>query len=137
MTKERILLEEPELPAVDITGPITVTDDEIAPVTQEEEVSEETTKDAFISLIANEIANNYSSIDSFKSIKNTLTTSTLDDSLKESVSEIIEGIIDNRTLEIGMFQTILEQLDPDMKELISDGKSVAEEETQEEKIELE
>jgi len=137
MTKERILLEEPELPAVDITGPITVTDDEIAPVEKVEEVSEETTKDAFISLIANEVANNYSSIDSFKSIKNTLATSSLDDSLKESVSDIIEGIIDNRTLEIGMFQTILEQLDPDMTQLIDDGKSVAEVETKEEKVEIE
>lgn len=144
--KERILLEEPvedptlsnipevELPAVELTEPITVTDAEIAQVA-EPEVSEETTKDAFISLIANEVSNNYNNIDSYKSIKSTVKESSLDESIKESIIETVEGLIDNRTLEIGMLQTILEQLDPDMTQLINDGKEVVETSTEEVKTE--
>lgn len=142
--KERILLEEPvedptlsnipELPAVELTEPITVTDTEIAQVA-EPEVSEETTKDAFISLIANEVSNNYNNIDSYKSIKSTVKESSLDESIKESIIETVEGLIDNRTLEIGMLQTILEQLDPDMTQLINDGKEVVEASTEEVKTE--
>lgn len=131
--QEKILLEEPvdALPAVELTEPITVTDAEIAQVA-EPEVSEETTKDAFISLIANEVSNNYNNIDSYKSIKSTVKESNLDESIKESIIETVEGLIDNRTLEIGMLQTILEQLDPDMKQLIDDGKVAVESETKEE-----
>lgn len=133
---EKILLEEPEdaLPAVELTEPITVTDTEIAQVA-EPEVSEETTKDAFISLIANEVSNNYNNIDSYKSIKSTVKESSLDESIKESIIETVEGLIDNRTLEIGMLQTILEQLDPDMTQLINDGKEVVETSTEEIKSE--
>lgn len=132
MIKHRILLEEPEtLPAVELTEPVTVTDTEIAEV-EEPAVSEEVTKDAFISLIANEVSNNYSNIDSYKSIKNTVKESNLDESTKESIIETVEGLIDNRTLEIGMLQTILEILDPEMTQLIDDGK-VAVEATQEAK----
>lgn len=124
--KEKILLEEPvdELPAVELEQPITVTDTELEKVA--EEVPEEVEKDAFISLFANEVSKNYNDIESFKSIKSTLGESNLDESTKESIIETVEGLIDNRTLEIGIFESILEQLDPDMTKLIDDGKEVAE-----------
>lgn len=120
---EKILLEEPEdiLPAVEITEPITVTDTEIA----QPEVSPEIEEDAFVNLITTEISNNYTAIDSLKSIKVTLDASTLDEDKKASVNKIIEDIIDNRTLEIGMFQTALEQLNPEMSSTIEDGEELA------------
>lgn len=120
---EKILLEEPEdtLPAVEITEPITVTDTEIA----QPEVTSEVEEDAFVNLITTEISNNYTAIDSLKSIKVTLDASTLDEDKKASVNKIIEDIIDNRTLEIGMFQTALEQLNPEMSSTIEDGEELA------------
>lgn len=120
---EKILLEEPEdiLPAVEITEPITVTDTEI----EQPEVTPEVEEDAFVNLITTEISNNYTAIDSLKSIKVTLDASTLDEDKKASVNKIIEDIIDNRTLEIGMFQTALEQLNPEMSSTIEDGEELA------------
>lgn len=122
--QEKILLEEPvedTLPAVEITGPITDVELEDAV----DEVEPEIEEDAFSSLLTDEIANNYSSIDRYKSIKVTLDASDLDASVKESISKIISDIIDNKTIEIGMLQTALEQVNPDMIELIDDGAEYA------------
>lgn len=120
---EKILLEEPEdkLPAVELTEPITVTDVEIA----QPEVTPEVEKDAFVNLITTEISNAYTAIDSLKSISVTLDSSNIDDSVKASVKEIIEGIIDNRTLDVGMLQTALEQINPEMASTIEDGEELA------------
>ena len=132
--QEKILLEEPvqditmsnvpevnELPAVEITEPVVVTDTELEDAIVEPEVEE----NAFVSLLTDEISNNYSSIDNYKSIKVTLDSSDLDEATKESVDKIIEDIIDNKTIEIGMLQTALEQINPDMIKLIDDGAEYA------------
>ena len=121
--KEKLLLEEPieaeELPAVELTEPVVVTDAELADAV--EEVEPEVEENAFAGLLSDEIANNYSSIDNYKSIKVTLDSSNLDEDTKASVGKIIEDIIDNKTIEIGMLQTALEQINPDMIDLIDDG----------------
>lgn len=125
--KEKLLLEEPveaeELPAVELTEPVVVTDAELADAV--EEVESEVEEDAFSGLLSDEIANNYSSIDNYKSIKVTLDSSNLDENTKASVGKIIEDIIDNKTIEIGMLQTALEQINPDMIDLIDDGAEYA------------
>ena len=125
--KEKLLLEEPveaeELPAVEITEPVVVTDTELENAV--EEVEPEVEENAFAGLLSDEIANNYSSIDNYKSIKVTLDSSNLDEDTKASVNKIIEDIIDNKTIEIGMLQTALEQINPDMIQLIDDGAEYA------------
>ena len=130
---EKILLEEPEqeLPAVDITGPITVTDTEIAQV---DEVSPEVEKDAFISLLSSEVSKRYADIDSFNSVKATISASNIDEATKETVIDVFEDFIDTRTMEIGAIQTLLEEFDPDMKSLIADGQASVESESEEESV---
>lgn len=90
----------------------------------EEEKVKETSEmnDALQSVINTEISNTYNNINDLKSILATVSYN----SKNVGVEDIINEIIDNRTVHIGMLQTVLSMLGSDSSELIETGEDVAE-----------
>ena len=126
--QEKIILEEPEdievdkvemnvdeLPPVELDKPITI---------EEPVISEEDKKNGFINMLSGELSETYSNLASLKSI-----VVTLDSDLPEQkdVKDIIEEVINERTIHIGMLQKAIDLLSEDHKELVSAGEEKAEE----------
>lgn len=121
--QEKILLEEPEdkvemsvdeLPPVELDEPITI---------EEPEVSDEIKTNGFVDMLSYEIGEVYNSISSLKSILTTLGTELSD---KQDVRDILNAIIDERTIHVGMLQKAIDLLNDEHKELVDAGEEKAE-----------
>ena len=88
----------------------------------EVEISQEDLDQALMSQYNNEISNIYNDIDNLNSILVSF------DSLDEETKKTIEGIIEERYVHIGLLQSLANDLDPKIKELIDDGELVSDEE---------
>ena len=113
--KEAILLDEPieELPPVDVT-PIEI---------EEPKVDDEIKTNTMSSIIANEITHTYDSIDSIKSIIATISSEMPD---REDVIAIMNQLVDDSTIHIGMLQKAMDLIDGKSSELIDTGIESAE-----------
>lgn len=113
--KEAILLDEPidELPPV-----------EISPTNIEEPKEDNEIKNnAMSSIIANEISNTYTSIDSIKSIIATISSEMPE---REDVVAILNQLVDDNTIHIGMLQKAMDLIDGKSSDLIDAGVESAE-----------
>ena len=121
--QEKILLEEPvdsvemkvdELPPVELDKPIEV---------EETQVSDEVKSNGFIDMLSYEVSEVYNSISSLKSV-----LTTLDSELpnRDDIKDILNTIIDERTIHIGMLQKAIDLLSDDHKELLDAGEEKAE-----------
>lgn len=125
--REKLILEEPEdeiLPPALPDEPIVVStkpDGEVETALSDveepvEKVDDEIERNAYASLLMNEISATYESIDRLNSIIATVT-----DKYGEDVVSQLNSLVDGRTLEIGALHTILSEIDPKTGELIYDG----------------
>lgn len=114
LVEEAIALDEPveELP------PVEVQDIEIS----EPEVDDSIKENAMSSIIANEISNTYASIDAIKSIIATMSSEMPE---KEDVIAILNQLIDDKTLSVGMLQKAMDLIDGKTSDLIDSGVEVA------------
>jgi len=125
--QEKILLEEPkdvevdkvemnvdELPPVELDAPITV---------DMPEISEEDKTNGFINILSSEVSEIYNNLASLKSI---LVTLNGDLPERTDVKDIIEEIINERTIHVGMIQKAIDLLSEDHKELVDAGEEKAE-----------
>ena len=121
--QEKILLEEPvdsvemkvdELPPVELDKPIEV---------EETQVSDEVKSNGFIDMLSYEVSEVYNSISSLKSV---LTTLDSELSNRDDIKDILNTIIDERTIHIGMLQKAIDLLSDDHKELLDAGEEKAE-----------
>lgn len=121
--QEKIILEEPqdkvemnvdELPPVELEEPITV---------DMPEISEEEKNNGFINILSSEVSDVYNNLASLKSI-----LVTLDSDLpnRDDIKDIIEEIINERTVHVGMLQKAIDLLSEDHKELVDVGEEKAE-----------
>lgn len=118
LIEEAILLDEPidELPPVEVEVPeIGLDEPEVAPEIQENAIS---------SIIANEISSTYGRIDSLKSVIATISSEMPG---KDDVVAIINQLIDEDTVQIGMLQKAMDLIDGKSGELIDAGEKGAEE----------
>lgn len=113
--KEAILLDEPidELPPVEIS-PTNI---------DEPKVDNEIKNNAMSSIIANEISNTYTSIDSIKSIIATISSEMPG---REDVVAILNQLVDDNTIHIGMLQKAMDLIDGKSNDLIDAGVESAE-----------
>ena len=121
--QEKILLEEPidkveidanELPPVELKEPITI---------EEPIVSEEDKANGFINMLSYEVGEIYNNISSLKSILVTLKNDLPE---RDDVRDIIEEVINERTIHVGMLQKAIDLLSEDHKELVDSGEEKAE-----------
>lgn len=114
--KEAILLEEPidELPSVKLDAPITI---------EEPQVDETIKENAMASIISNEISSTYMSIDSIKSAIATISSEMPE---REDIIAILNQIIDDKTISIGMLQKAVDLIDGKSENLIDNGNEAAE-----------
>lgn len=140
--REKLILEEPEdevLPPALPDEPIVVStkpecevettlSDVEEPV---EKVDDEIERNAYASLLMNEISATYESIDRLNSIIATVT-----DKFGEDVVSQLNSLVDGRTLEIGALHTILATIDPKTGDLIYDGMQGAEKPEEEPEVEF-
>lgn len=114
LVEEAISLDEPieELP------PVEVQDIEIS----EPKVDDSIKENAMSSIIANEISNTYLSIDAIKSIIATMSSEMPE---KEDVIAILNQLIDDKTLSVGMLQKAMDLIDGKTNDLIDSGVEVA------------
>lgn len=115
LIEEAILLDEPidELPVAEVP--------EIG--IEEPEVEPEIQSNAISSIIANEVSSSYSRIDSLKGIVATISSEMPD---KGEVIAILNSLIDEDTVQIGMLQKAMDLIDGKSSELIGSGEDTAE-----------
>jgi len=113
--KEAILLDEP----IDELPPVVMSTPEIEEPTIDDSIKE----NAMSSVIANEIANTYASIDSIKSIIATLSSEMPE---REDIIAIMNQLIDDKTIHVGMLQKAMDLIDGKSNELIDGGIEAAE-----------
>lgn len=119
---EKIILEEPEdvevavdeLPPAEPSEPIEISVDPVP--------EEELKVNAISGIITNEIAKVYSDIDSLKSILSTVALEMPD---RQDVLDILNELINERTIHIGMFQQLLDLVDGEHKDLVDAGAETA------------
>lgn len=120
LLREKILLEEPEgqkdLPDAVPTEPIEVSTE---PAGELEKVR----MDGLYSILSSELSNTYNHVSELKSI---LATFEADMPDRKDVTDILNGILDDRTMHIGMLQSAMDILDPRHGELIDAGEGKAE-----------
>ena len=106
-------------------------DEEIIPEVEviEEEPKQEEIDTGMYNIISQEIRDTLQDIENLKSIIATLKAT---DSGKEEVVASLESIIDERTIHVGMLQTILDSFSEGTQELIDQGVESIEEEPKEE-----
>lgn len=123
--QEKILLEEPqdvekvemnldELPPVELDKPIEV---------EVPEISDEEKSASFINVLSSEIGEVYNDISALKSI---LATLNVDMPSRDDIKDILNGIIDERTMHVGMLQKAIDLLNEEHKELLNAGEEKAE-----------
>ena len=81
------------------------------------------------SMISQEMRDTLQDIENLKSI---ITTIKSIDETRENVIASLESMIDERTIHVGMLQTMLEEFGDDTKELIDQGNTSIEEQPKEE-----
>jgi len=94
------------------------------PIETETVVTPEVEENAFSSMITSEISKSWDALDSCKSILATLQSEKPE---AKDASTILNSIIDERTIHIGMLQKVLEDISPKQVELIKQGEEKAEE----------
>ena len=123
--QEKLLLEEPEdieavemsvdeLPPVELDKPIEI---------EEPQVSEEDKSNSFIDVLSMEMSETYNDISSLKSI---LTTLNNELSNRDDIKDILNTIVDERAMHVGMLQKAIELLNEEHKELVDAGEEKAE-----------
>lgn len=116
--KETIELEEPmDIDVIEI--------DDIVPqddIVIEDEIPQEIKDNAVTSLLMDEIANLYASIDSLGSLIATFSS----DNPREDIISIINQIIDDRTIQVGMLQKAIDLINGKSVELVDAGIEAAE-----------
>jgi len=119
----KILLEEPvdsvqmnvdELPPVELDKPIEI---------EAPQVSEEEKSASFIDVLSSEIGEIYNDISTLKSI---LTTLSVEMPGRDDIKDILNSVIDERTMHVGMLQKAIEMLNEGHKELVDAGEEKAE-----------
>ena len=113
--KEAILLDEP----IDELPPVAISTTEI----EEPKVDDSIKENAMSSIIANEISSTYNSIDSIKSIIATISSEMPE---REDIVAILNQIIDDKTIHVGMLQKAIDLIDGKTNELIDNGIEAAE-----------
>ena len=118
LLREKILLEEPEdtLPDVELKEPIVIS--------TEEEIPEEQVKSSVSNLISSEISGIYDNIANLKGVLLAIQEELPD---RQDLTDILNEIIDERTVNIGMLQQMLALLDDKQKDLLDTGEEVASE----------
>ena len=120
--KEKLILQEED----NLT---TMNDGEIPPFEQETLVVEEPTQEqvdnGMYNIVSQELRDTLQDIENLKSILTTLEANS--EESKEEVVSALNTIIDERTIHVGMLQTILSSFDSDTQELIDQGKLTLEE----------
>lgn len=120
--KEKLILQEED----NLT---TIDDGEIPPFEQETLVVEEPTQEqvdnGMYNIVSQELRDTLQDIENLKSILTTLEANS--EESKEEVVSALNTIIDERTIHVGMLQTILSSFDSDTQELIDQGKLTLEE----------
>lgn len=121
--QEKLLLEEPEdkvemdaneLPPVELDEPITV---------DMPETSEEDKVNGFINILSSEVSEIYNNLASLKSILVTLNSDLPE---RDDVKDIIEEVINERTIHVGMIQKAIDLLSENHEELVDIGEEKAE-----------
>ena len=123
--QEKLLLEEPEdieavemsvdeLPPVELDKPIEV---------EEPQVSEEDKSNSFIDVLSMEMSETYNDISSLKSILTTLNNELPN---RDDIKDILNTIVDERAMHVGMLQKAIELLNEEHKELVDAGEEKAE-----------
>ena len=121
--QEKLLLEEPEdkvemdvdkLPPVELEEPITI---------EEPTISEEDKINGFVNILSSEVSEIYNNLASLKSILVTLNS---DLPQRDDVKDILEEIINERTIHVGMIQKAIDLLSENHKELVDVGEEKAE-----------
>lgn len=121
--QEKLLLEEPEdkveidaneLPPVELDEPITV---------DMPEISEEDKVNGFINILSSEVSEIYNNLASLKSILVTLNSDLPE---RDDVKDIIEEVINERTIHVGMIQKAIDLLSENHEELVDIGEEKAE-----------
>lgn len=123
--QEKILLEEPEGDAVVLMDPDKLPDVELTKPLEVEEpqVSEEDKTNGYINMLSTEISDTYNDISNLKSVLVSLGQDLPD---REDLKEIINSIIDERTIHVGMLQKAIDLLSESHKELLDAGEEKAE-----------
>ena len=140
--KEKLLLEEPEdevLPPAIPEEPIVVSTEpeEDEPLaldvrSESERPDDEIVKNAFSSLVMDEISHAYDGIGSVNALIASLASEDAD--AYSNVIEDLDGIVDDLTVIVGKLHGILAKVDPESGELIYDGMTDVEGEEIEERI---
>lgn len=120
LLKEKILLEEPEdevLPPAEPSEPIVVSSEPT-----EEDVLPEIKDNAISGLLTSQLTSIYGDIDNLKSV---VTTIALESPEKQDVIDILNSIIDDRTVHIGMLEQALGLVDSKHADLVDTGKETA------------
>lgn len=115
LIKEAILLDEP----IDELPPVAISPTEI----EEPKVDDSIKENAMSSIIANEISSTYNSIDSIKSIIATISSEMPE---REDVIAIMNQLVDDKTIHVGMLQKAIDLIDGKTNELIDNGIEAAE-----------
>ncbi len=121
LLKDKITLEEPTDTLLEEEGEVEVLPpaEPKEPIEVSTEVPEEVKTDALSGLITSELTNTYSNIENLKGI---VTTIALEYPERQDIVDILNSIIDERTIHIGMLQQALELVDGKHAELVDAGE---------------
>lgn len=111
-------LNEEDLPDVELEEPITISDTKF----ELEEPSEEVVLNANVGLINDLISREWELINEYKSI-----IATLELDKQEELIAILNSVVDEKTIQLGMLNKAVELLDDDSVELMKQGEDKAEE----------
>lgn len=111
-------LKEENLPDVELEEPITISDTKF----ELEEPSEEVVLNANVGLINDLISREWELINEYKSI-----IATLELDKQEELIAILNSVVDEKTIQLGMLNKAVELLDDDSVELMKQGEDKAEE----------
>lgn len=111
-------LKEEDLPDVELEEPITISDTKF----ELEEPSEEVVDNAYLGLLNSLISKEWDMINEYKSI-----IATLELDKQEELIAILNSVVDEKTIQLGMLNKAVELLDDDSVELMQQGEDKAEE----------
>lgn len=129
LREKYILREEDDLPAVELNDPVSVNVDDIQVNPEEvpsaqEEIPEEVKVNAALALVNSAIASEWSSIDEMHSIMTTMTMENVDSA--DEINKIIDEIITEKTMCVGMLEKVMELVSPETFASIDAGTEKAE-----------
>ena len=124
---EKIILEEPE---DEVTDKVEISTEPLPDAVLDEPIkidepiiSDELKQNSFVDMLSGEISDVYSNISALKSV---LTTLGLDLPERTDVQDILNEIINERTMHVGMLQKAIDLLNEEHKELLDAGEEKAE-----------